>query len=89
MLFSGTPTRSWLQWLLVAFTVGLAAAVALSIALADDANAARTQTKSFSTAQPVFRNPGTGTGTATPYPSEIPVSFKRGSRILTGRQIRA
>jgi hypothetical protein len=82
MLFAGTPTRSWLQWLLVAFTVGLAAAVALSMALGSESDAATTQTKSFSTAQPIFRNPGTGTGKATPYPSSIPVSFPKGSRIL-------
>ena len=82
MLFPHTLARHWPQWLLVAFTVGLASVVALSMALARDVDAATTQTKSFSTAQPIFRNPGTGTGKATPYPSSIPVSFKQGSRIL-------
>jgi hypothetical protein len=79
-MFSETPTRPWPQWLLVAFTVGLAAAVALSMALADDAQAGRTVTKTFSNTGTIsFAGPGTGP--ASPYPSEIPVSFKKGSRV--------
>jgi hypothetical protein len=33
------PAQPWRQWLLLALTVGLAAAVALSIALAGEADA--------------------------------------------------
>ena len=73
-MFLGTPTRSWLVM------VGLAAAAAVSLAPADDAQAGRTQTKSFAGGPISFAGPGTGK--ANPYPSEIPVSFKKGSRIV-------
>ena len=73
-MFSGTPTRSWL------FTVGLAAAVAFSMALAHDAQAGRAQTKSFAGGAISFTGPGDGP--ANPYPSQIPVSFEKGSRIV-------
>jgi hypothetical protein len=73
-MFSGTPTRSWL------ITAGLAAATAFSMAPADDAQAGRTQTKSFAGGAISFAGPGDGP--ASPYPSEIPVSFKKGSQIV-------
>jgi hypothetical protein len=73
-MFARTPTRSWLV------TVGLVAAAAVSLAPADDAEAGRTQTKSFAGGAVSFAGPGDGP--ANPYPSEIPVSFKKGSQIV-------
>lgn len=74
-MVSGTPARSWLV------VVGLVAAAAFSVApVARDALAAKTQTKSF--AGPALSFTGTTPLTASPYPSEIPVTFKKGSKIL-------
>jgi hypothetical protein len=73
-MFSGTPTRSWL------LAVTLAAAVALSMTLADYAQAGKTQTRSFSNTGAISFA-GTGTGVASPYPSSIQVNFKKGALI--------
>lgn len=75
-MFSGAPTRSLL------LVVGLAAAAALLVALADDAQAGKTQTETFSNTGTISFA-GTGTGPASPYPSTIQVTgFKKGSLIL-------
>jgi hypothetical protein len=65
-----------------AVIIVVAAAVALSMALADDAEAGKfvTKTKTFSSTQ-VISFPGPGSGPANPYPSTIPVSFKPGSQV--------
>jgi hypothetical protein len=67
---------------LIVVASAVAAAVALSMALADDAEARRfvTKTKTFSSTEAISF-PGPGTGPANPYPSTIPVSFRRGSRV--------
>jgi hypothetical protein len=77
MIGSTGNLKAWAAVIIV-----VAAAVALSITLADDAEARRfvTKTKTFSSTEAISF-PGPSTGPANPYPSTIPVSFKPGSRV--------
>jgi hypothetical protein len=77
MIGSTGNLKAW-----AAVIIAVAAAVVLSMALADDAEARRfvTKTKTFSNTGAISF-PGPGIGPANPYPSTIPVSFKPGSRV--------
>jgi hypothetical protein len=77
MIVSTGNLKAW-----AAVIIAVAAAVAISITLADDAEARRfvTKTKTFSSTEAISF-PGPSTGPANPYPSTIPVSFKPGSRV--------
>jgi hypothetical protein len=78
-MFSGIPTRSWLLAMVLVAGVTLSTAPAHH-ADADRVEAGRTQTKSFAGGQVSFA--GMGTGVANPYPSEVTVKFKKGSKIV-------